>query len=395
MASQSELPPMSVMTPDEEHFSHHIEENYLLDTGVLLDGAVYYAEGTQASEIAVLKLGEEAAPEQVEEVLAEYIERRAQSFAGYFPQQEALIQDSIVAANGEYVALLICEEPVEAETAFLACFSENPPALPAAPLPVVPLPSEPGQDKPVDTPSEETEPDPEEQKEPAEPDHPPDETDEEPNESEAEATPAVDALAEQEPEEELPDEYDAAAILEAWQSGDDSGLSERNFEILTVCRDVIEELITEDMEDYEKELVIHDWIAEWTAYDEGLLSNAPDAEPHPENDNPYGLLIEQQAACEGYALTFQLFMDMLEIECITVSGTNLWGYEEHVWNMVRLDDGEWYCVDVTWDDTADVLGREGAPTGRKYFNVTSDFMFYNDHQWDPEGIPVATSTRFM
>jgi transglutaminase/protease-like cytokinesis protein 3 len=148
------------------------------------------------------------------------------------------------------------------------------------------------------------------------------------------------------------------------------------------------------MEDHEKELAIHDWIAEWTAYDEGLLSNAPDAEPHPENDNPYGLLIGQQAACEGYALTFQLFMDMLGIECITVYGTVLWGEEEHVWNMVRLDDGEWYCVDVTWDDTADVLGREGAPTGRKYFNVTSDYMLYNDHQWDPEGIPEATSERF-
>jgi hypothetical protein len=52
-------------------------------------------------------------------------------------------------------------------------------------------------------------------------------------------------------------------------------------------------------------------------------------------------------------------------------------------------------VDVTWDDTADVLGRTGAPTGRKYFNVTSDYMLYNDHQWDPEGIPMATSERFM
>jgi hypothetical protein len=375
MASQTGLPPMSVMTSDEGHFELHIEENYLLDPATLQEGAVLYAEGTQASEIAVLRLGEAAAPEQVEEALAEYLERRAQSFAGYFPEQEALIQDGIVAANGEYVALLICREPVEAESAFLACFSDTPPELPASPLPVVPLPSAPEQVTQVA---------PEGPAAPEEPDTPDEEA------------AAVDVFAAQPIEENtLPDEYDAAAILEAWQSGDSSGLGERNRAILELCASTVDELIAEDMADHEKELAIHDWIAGHTAYDEGLLSNAPEAEPHPENDNPYGLLVGQQAACEGYASTFQLFMDMLEIECITVHGTDLWGYEEHVWNMVRLDDGEWYCVDVTWDDTADVLGRKGEPTGRKYFNVTSDYMRYNDHQWDPEGIPVATSERFM
>jgi transglutaminase/protease-like cytokinesis protein 3 len=83
-------------------------------------------------------------------------------------------------------------------------------------------------------------------------------------------------------------------------------------------------------------------------------------------------------------------MDMLGIECITVRGTSLNGEEEHMWNMVRLDDGEWYCVDVTWNDTLSETAVE-----HKYFNVTSDFMSANDHQWNTLRVPAATSEKYM
>jgi transglutaminase/protease-like cytokinesis protein 3 len=89
-------------------------------------------------------------------------------------------------------------------------------------------------------------------------------------------------------------------------------------------------------------------------------------------------------------------MDMLGIECIIVRGTSWQGEEEHMWNMVRLEDGEWYCVDVTWNDT--LYGEsdaEGAPVPHKYFNVTSDFMRANDHQWNELRVPVAASEKYM
>ncbi len=349
VSSLQELPPLSVMTSEEEYFGQHLENVYLLDTGVLRDGAIYYAEGTQASEIAVLEVTDGVAPQQVADELEEYIDRRAASFTGYFPQQAALVENSMVSVNGDYVALLICEDPVDAQTAFLACFGDDPPELPAV------------------------------------------------------FEPARPAMAPESavPQQPVPDsalpatgEYDADAILDAWESGFRDGLTQKNRAILDACAKVIDELITEDMAGDEKELIIHDWIAGWTAYDAALLSNAPEIQPDPDNNNPYGLMIRQTAACEGYALTFQLFMDMLDIECITVYGTNLWGGEKHVWNMVRLEDEEWYCVDVTWDDTADVLGIEDAPVSHKYFNVTSEYMRYNDHQWDATGIPEATSTKY-
>lgn len=53
--------------------------------------------------------------------------------------------------------------------------------------------------------------------------------------------------------------------------------------------------------------------------------------------------------------------------------------------MVRLN-GEWYCVDATWD-----AGKE-KPARWSYFNVTSDWMADTDHQWDYASVPEATAT---
>jgi len=123
------------------------------------------------------------------------------------------------------------------------------------------------------------------------------------------------------------------------------------------------------------------------------LSNAPDASPDPDNDNPYGLLINKTAICRGFTYTFQLFMDMLGIDCITIEGYSGYAMDEHAWNMVRID-GEWYCVDVTWNDPA---GTGGASLGReithKYFNVTSQFMRDTGHHWDSRRAPEATAPK--
>lgn len=80
-------------------------------------------------------------------------------------------------------------------------------------------------------------------------------------------------------------------------------------------------------------------------------------------------------------------MDLLDIECVTVEGTAYNGTEDHAWNMVRLD-GDWYCVDVTWDDPVSSTPVSPA-AAHMYFNVTSDFMRQFGHQWDEEGVPAA------
>ena len=64
--------------------------------------------------------------------------------------------------------------------------------------------------------------------------------------------------------------------------------------------------------------------------------------------------------------------------------------------MVRLD-GEWYCVDVTWDDPSsweDVPANMWDRTHHRFFNVTSDWMRETDHQWEYLYVPEATATAY-
>ncbi len=96
--------------------------------------------------------------------------------------------------------------------------------------------------------------------------------------------------------------------------------------------------------DYEKISKIHDKLVDMIEYDTSLSK----ANIH----NVYGSLKEKTCVCEGYAKAFKYIMDSLNIPCILVSGTatNTNGQtESHMWNYVKLD-GNWYGVDVTWDD---------------------------------------------
>lgn len=89
------------------------------------DGVICYADGVEASEIAILHLADEKDCQATGEALNEYIQNRASVFEGYAPQQEAMVKEGIVVENGRYIALLICPEPQSAKEAFLDCFGKD------------------------------------------------------------------------------------------------------------------------------------------------------------------------------------------------------------------------------------------------------------------------------
>lgn len=194
------------------------------------------------------------------------------------------------------------------------------------------------------------------------------------------------------PEPEKPWSYDHDRLLAAWNAGDWSRLHTRDREILDVCDNVIQSYISADMSDYDKELAIHDWMIDWGSYDSDTLNHQQNAQPNPDHDNPYGFLIGKKGICLGYTSTFQLFMDMVGIPCMTVHGTAYSKTQEHAWNMVSLD-GEWYCVDVTWDDPT-TYSSVSRMTAHMYFNVTSEFLRGRDHQWDASSVSEATATTY-
>lgn len=113
--------------------------------------------------------------------------------------------------------------------------------------------------------------------------------------------------------------------------------------------------------DYDKVLTVHDTLVDLIEYDTSYNR----ANTH----NIYGALIEHKVVCEGYAKSFKYIMDALNIPCILVSGTatNSSGRtESHMWNYIQLN-GNWYGIDLTWDDPVVVGGPSKNIIRHNYF----------------------------
>lgn len=67
-----------------------------------------------------------------------------------------------------------------------------------------------------------------------------------------------------------------------------------------------------------------------------------------------GVLAGDGAVCEGYAKTLQLLLNLSGIPSVYVVGDA--GGTRHAWNMACMEDGQWYLLDATWDDSAGSMG---------------------------------------
>lgn len=97
---------------------------------------------------------------------------------------------------------------------------------------------------------------------------------------------------------------------------------------------------------YEKVVAVHDKIVNGMYYEyDDAGKPSQEAYAH----NVIGAFNEGKGVCESYARSFQLVMNILDIENYFISGVS--NDENHAWNMVKLDDNKYYYVDCTWDDT--------------------------------------------
>ena len=166
-------------------------------------------------------------------------------------------------------------------------------------------------------------------------------------------------------------------ISDAYHSGNTSGLDSKEKETLDMASAVLEEIITDDMTPYEKERAVYDWMTSKLSYDAGVLQVIPNTTA--DSDNPYGTLKYHNAICVGYATTFRLFMQMLDIPCMVVHN----GEAFHSWNLVQLD-GAWYHVDIYSDQGTGSYAN---------FNMNDD-MAASGHDWDRNFFPAATSLDY-
>ena len=135
--------------------------------------------------------------------------------------------------------------------------------------------------------------------------------------------------------------------------------------------------IKEPMSDFDKEKAAHDYLIKNCVY--GFPEEQQDAY------DAYGVLVSHKAVCDGYAEAFFMLMTCLDIPCDIVVGTA--DGDLHAWNQIELD-GEWYNIDLTWDDAVPDMGEYVKHT---YFNLTDDTLAEN-HTWEREFYRTCTDT---
>ena len=69
-------------------------------------------------------------------------------------------------------------------------------------------------------------------------------------------------------------------------------------------------------------------------------------------------LQKYRVICQGYAKACKILCDQFGIPCVLIVGKSMDSssvLHDHMWNYVRLEDGKWYLLDLTWDDQPGVL----------------------------------------
>ncbi|MDE6832782.1 MAG: hypothetical protein K2J39_00825 [Ruminococcus sp.] len=134
---------------------------------------------------------------------------------------------------------------------------------------------------------------------------------------------------------------------------------------------------------------IHDYICGFTYYDLNATFNS----------SVIGAIVEPGVVCEGYAKSFKLMCDSLDIPCVVVLGNfDDESRTAHMWNYVQMDDGLWYAVDVTWDDLND--DENGNILKYDYFlkgsaNFNKNHTPRGDHNYTNVVYPEISDTDYI
>ena len=137
--------------------------------------------------------------------------------------------------------------------------------------------------------------------------------------------------------------------------------------------------IHEPMSDFDKEIAAHDYLVKNCKY--GFAEDEQNAY------DAYGVLVDGKAVCDGYAEAFFMLMTCLDINCDIVVG--MADGELHAWNQVELG-GDWYNVDLTWDDAIPDMGEYVKHT---YVNINDEALSAS-HEWEREFYHVCTNDAY-
>ena len=95
---------------------------------------------------------------------------------------------------------------------------------------------------------------------------------------------------------------------------------------------------------FQKALILHDKLLPKMTYNTQDMAAIY-------SHNIIGAVEKGTGVCECYAKTYQMLLNYVGVDNVYVVGYG--SGESHGWNAVKMDDGRYYFVDVTWDDKRD------------------------------------------
>ncbi|WP_408071760.1 transglutaminase domain-containing protein [Butyrivibrio sp. JL13D10] len=125
-------------------------------------------------------------------------------------------------------------------------------------------------------------------------------------------------------------------------------------------------------DNYEKELYVHDLLADKLTY-----------KHNPLDQSAYSAIVGNNTVCAGYAKAFQYIMQRLGVPTYLCAGS---AGELHAWNIIKLGDN-YYNVDCTWDDQD--------PTVYDYFNLSDRDNYMHTRMFNSVYLPACEEGMFI
>ena len=135
---------------------------------------------------------------------------------------------------------------------------------------------------------------------------------------------------------------------------------------------------------YQKVQAIYNWITANVKYDYSNLNNPAYWLQY----TAYAAAVQKKAVCQGYANLFYRLANDAGIDCRIITGKayNRDGAADHAWNIVRMADGKYYCLDATWD-------AGSSPAEYQYF-LKGLTNFSRDHQAETDKLNTPYWTQY-
>jgi len=186
----------------------------------------------------------------------------------------------------------------------------------------------------------------------------------------------------------------------------------RAYQIYRKAKQVLREIISDDMTDYEKALCIFDWICINTKYDytsytvangySSLIAQYPTKLPCFYLE---GVFITGNAVCDGFSKAYSMMCNMIGIDAIRIVGDAVTGTATggHAWNKVLIDidpedsiPAEYYIVDITWTEIISNYGEELTHTyfGLGDSDIANTHTPYSGRKDKFDGYKSPTNLRF-